>query len=713
MRFFIFIFFFSSYHLSAQLFFDQGNKVQVTENGSVLTMPWAGGLNAPQFSDMDINHDGYMDIVAYDRDAEIFIPFVHNPFVNTGQYGYDYFPKYNTILPQTKNWALFRDLNGDGKKDLFTSSSGGSYYYKNTSTEFNPSFEFIETLEAKRGAIYAKIFVDNADVPIIEDIDFDGDLDIVTFSVTGKFVELNENISTTPGIYDFKVTDKCWGDFSESFFTNDVLLEDPSCITETNIPKIMEPLHTGSTLAVYDLDNDNDMEVFIGDVSFDNIVQLSNTPVDGEDRMSSKIMDYPVSHPIDMTVFPAVFFVDFDRDGAKDMLVSPNTGSSSLSKDNVWFYKNTGNNQLPNFVFNKEDAFGDQMIDLGRYSKVRLFDYNQDNLMDIVVSGGQTLTSAGLQSTLSLYKNIGTQSEPKFSLMTENFAGINSLNLGTHLCPSFADLDNDNLDDMIIGKSDGTLLYFKNNSNSSTPWNFTLNNSLLNGIDVGYNATPTLYDINHDGLVDLLIGGRNGKISYYKNIGTTTSPNFSLITDYLGNIQILSSTTQGFLDFDIINDNGNTVIYAGSSSLGISRIEDIDGNLTGSFTITDSNVHNLDHIKHCSPAFYDFNNDGYLDMLLGNIRGGLEYFHGINELSVSVPEFNANETKLYPNPAKNNLFITSNIEWTTYSIINVQGSIIKHDKFQNEIDISTLEQGCYFIRFTNNKTQETINFIKQ
>ena len=713
MRFSIFLFFFYSYYSSAQLFFDQGNKVQVTVNGSILPMPWVGGLNTPQFSEVDINDDGYTDVVCYDRDAEVFVPFIHNPHVNTGEYGYDYFPKYNSILPISQHWALFRDLNNDGKKDLLTSSSGGAHYYKNTSTPYNTSFEFVETLESKRGASYTKIFVDNADIPIIEDIDFDGDLDIVTFGVTGKFVELNENISTTPGVYDFKVTDKCWGDFSESFFTNDVMLEDPECLTQIQDQKLMEPLHTGSTLAVYDLDNDNDMEVFIGDVSFNNIVQLSNTPTDGEDRMTSKIMNYPTSDPIDMSVFPAVYFIDFDRDGSRDMLVSPNSGNSSLSKNNVWLYKNTGSNTNPNFVFNKQTAFVDQMIDLGRYSKVSIFDYNQDNLMDIVVSGGQTVTPAGLQSNVSLYKNTGTQSDPKFSLITDNFAGINSLNLGTHVSPCFADLDNDGKEDMILGKSDGTLLYFKNNSNTSVPWNFSLNTSILSGIDVGNNSTPALYDINQDGLTDLLIGNREGKITYYKNTGTATSPSFSLVTDFLGNVHIFSPTSQGFLDFDVINDDGNIVIYAGSSASGINRIENIDGNLTGTFTISDSNVHNLSNLKHSSPALYDFNNDGYLDMLVGGIRGGVEYFHGIDEQWVSIPEYPKGDISLYPNPAQNNLHISSPVEWISYSISNIQGAIIQQGNFENTIDISILKHGIYVIQVKNGTTYETVKFIKQ
>lgn len=713
MRFIFLLFSFSFSTLQAQQFFNQGNSVPVISNGVLLTMPWVGGLNTPQFSEIDINLDGVTDLVAYDSDAKMYIPFVHNPNVHYGEYGYDYIPKYNTIFPKSIYWGLFRDLNSDGKDDLLTSSSGGMNYYKNTSTLNSPSFEFVETLISKRGSAPIPLFTNNVDIPIIQDMDFDGDIDVVTFEPDGKKLEFNENISTTPGEYSFKVTDKCWGNFSENDLTNSILLNDPTCITQMQHTKMASPLHAGATLAAYDLDNDNDMEVFIGDVSYNNITQLTNTPIDGEDHMTNMNPNFPTSHSIDITFFPAIFFIDFDKDGKKDMLVSPATGNASNSKQSVWYYKNIGSNELPNFEFIKTNAIQDQMIDQGRYSKVRLFDYNQDNNMDIIVSGGQTLSASGLTSTLSLYKNIGSQLEPKFSLLTENFGGINAFNLGVNLCPSFADLDGDGLEDMIIGKNDGTFSYFKNNSNSSNPWNFTINTTLLNGLDVGYNATPVLYDIDNDGLVDLLAGNRKGRITYYKNTGSSTSPAFSHISSFLGEIDIKTSTAQGFLDFDIIVEDGNTVIYAGTSASGLNRIENIDGNLTGAFLIADSNVKNLEHVRHISPVLYDFNYDGYLDMLTGNIRGGVEYFHGIDELWVSTPEYTKKHTSIYPNPAKNNLHIDSEVQWLNYSIISSHGAIIQQNKFLSDININELQNGYYFLKLTNNQTQETLKFIKE
>lgn len=713
MRYIFFLFILSFQNLSAQLYFDQSNHITVVANGIIQPMPWAGGLNAPQFSEVDINLDGYEDIVAYDRDARLFVPFIYNPYVSISQYGYDYFPIYNSILPKSIHWAFFRDLNLDGKKDLITSSNGGAFYYKNTSTPYNTSFEFVEKLFSIRSSGPSPLFIGNLDIPVIEDVDFDGDLDILAFGVSGTFIDFNENISTVSGEYLFKVTDDCWGDFGEDGFTNDIYLDHPECVPGAPPQKAAEPLHTGSTISAYDMDNDMDMELFVGDVSFNNMVYLTNTPVDGKDKISSKNMNYPSAHPVDMPVFPAAYFIDFDHDGYKDMLVSPNTGSASSTKDGIWFYKNHGNNSNPDFVFDKKTAFQDQMIDLGRYSKVRLVDYNNDNLMDIVVSGGQTLGTLGLKSTVSLYKNTGTIHEPKFALVTEDFANLEALNIGLHLCPEFADLDNDNKPDMVIGKDDGTLLYFKNESNLSNPWNFTLNTTILSGFDVGYNATPTLYDLNQDGKTDLLVGNRQGRITYYQNTGSVTNPQFTLISSYLGNIELRSPTSQGFLDLDVITENGNTVIYAGTSTSGINRIENIDGNLSGTFTVSDSNVHNLEHVRHSSPALYDFNNDGYLDMLLGNIRGGIEYFTGIDEMSVSTTEYTKDQIVIYPNPVTNNLFVNTDLNWDNYTIYNIQGALIKKGVFTTTIPTDDLSSGQYLISFANKNLKEVHRFIKQ
>ncbi|MDV7400022.1 hypothetical protein RZS08_51880, partial [Arthrospira platensis SPKY1] len=56
-----------SQHLKAQINIVSMQDVAVTNDGSLLDLPWAGGLNAPQFSSIDLNQDGLDDLVVFER----------------------------------------------------------------------------------------------------------------------------------------------------------------------------------------------------------------------------------------------------------------------------------------------------------------------------------------------------------------------------------------------------------------------------------------------------------------------------------------------------------------------------------------------------------------------------------------------------------------------------------------------------------------------
>ena len=98
------------------------------------------------------------------------------------------------------------------------------------------------------------------------------------------------------------------------------------------------------------------------------------------------------------------------------------------------------------------------------------------------------------------------------------------------------DVDGDGDIDILIGTSSGQIHWLKNSAGAGNTCNFSLflNNPFTFTTTSG-TAAPQLFDINTDGKLDLMIGTRNGRIAYYQNIGTTTSPSFSLITNSFGN----------------------------------------------------------------------------------------------------------------------------------------------------------------------------------
>jgi len=45
---------------------------------TTLRYPWAGGLNNPQFSNADLDHDGLQDLVVFDRTGNKLLTFRNN-----------------------------------------------------------------------------------------------------------------------------------------------------------------------------------------------------------------------------------------------------------------------------------------------------------------------------------------------------------------------------------------------------------------------------------------------------------------------------------------------------------------------------------------------------------------------------------------------------------------------------------------------------------
>lgn len=733
---------------NAQINFTRNDSIIVLNtSGDTLKNPWAGGFNSVQFSEIDLNIDGKKDLLVFDRTGNRLSTFINLGIPN--QVSYKHAPEYIKIFPAIHDWILLRDYNCDGKMDIFTYGNGGMAAYTNTSTtqlSFVLDTSLIYSDYNPNGpAQYINLYISSSDIPAIDDIDGDGDLDVLTFSILGSHVEYHKNLSIEKygdcSHLDFQLKNKCWGFFRENMSNNSVTLDD-TCSFNINNPERNSGgnKHAGSTLLTMDVDANNSKDLILGDVSFNNLTLLINgdaSPNLTQSYILSQDSAFPKNNistiAADIEIFPAGFYLDVNNDNIKDLIAAPNCYNGCKNINNVWFYENNNANNNPNFNFIQNSFLQDGMIEIGEGAHPVFFDYNADGLMDIVVGSygeyNSTISPLFYQSALHLYENIGTLSNPVFRLVDADYANISTINLDISnnrptlgLAPTFGDIDGDGDMDMIIGDYNGFIHYFTNTAGVGNTANFVLTTPEYLNVDFGNDAVPLLYDLNKDTLLDLIVGKRNGLFSYYKNKGNVTTPNFNYTTDSLGYVK-----TRRFYDYNgnsnpvFIQDSGVTRFFSGCFNGYIYEFGNIDGNLTGNFSIVDSAYLNIWEGINSYISMADITNDGHLDMLVGNYSGGVAFFKGdTNKVMIGIKENSPiTDFLIYPNPTNNliNIDLGNNeLQNASIQLIDLLGKTLISNKVTHQkitLNISDYAQGVYLIKFNNSYGSKVYKIIKE
>lgn len=740
----------------AQLNFTRYDSVVVlNQNGDTLKHAWAGGFNSPQFSEIDLNNDNIMDLFVFDRSINRSYTFINLGIPN--QSSYVLAPQYVTQFPDgLHDWVLLRDYNCDGLMDIFTSGTGGITVYKNTTSGGSLQFSMVTGGNPNSTILYSNfqpdlptpsmvnLFVSTIDIPVIDDIDGDGDLDVITFSILGSQVEYHKNLSQERygdcDSLDFVLANKCWGFFSEGATSNTISLFD-SCGFNINNPERIGGgnKHSGSSVLSMDVDSNGTKDLILGDVSFKNMTLLINsdpTP----NLTSSHITAFDTLFPknnsntqaVRIDIFPAGYYLDVTNDGVKDLIVAPNCFTGCENINGTWMYKNNRATNFPDFDFITKSFLQEDMIEVGLGSHPVFFDHNADGLMDLVIGNAgysDSTTSAGLTSSLFLYENIGTASNPSFKLIDSNYANISNINLDVamnqptfRIIPTFGDIDGDGDEDMILGGDNGKLHYFENIAGQGNVANFILNEAEYRGIDIGVFAAPQLVDLNRDGLLDLIIGDRLGFINYYENIGSATTPSFSLVTTQLGGVK-----TRRYNEFNgncipyFFDDNGSFKLISGATNGYIYMYDSIEGNLGSNFYLVDSTYLNISQGGWSSVSVADITNDGGFDLVIGNVAGGVNFYKGDSNIVISVTEITQKLTDIliYPNPTKNTIaidFSTNNLSNSSIQIIDIVGRTLftKQITQQKEnFDLNGLAHGIYFVKFSNQDGSKVYRVVKE
>jgi len=699
-----------SQHCLAQLDFVPYDSIPVVISGNTLSNAWAGGLNSPKFSEIDLNGDGIKDLFVFESDWNGRVKtYINKGTANTVDYHYA--PEYQSKFPPMRNWALLADYNCDGKEDIFASVSGGMAVYRN---DYNPidglTFTLMTSLLYTEGMVgQASLYVGPSDIPAIVDVDNDGDLDVLAFGFFGNTVEYHKNKTIENyGICDsleFELQNRCWGYFFENSLNNNVTLHD-TCLGNVLFPETTN-LHAGSTVLALDMSGNGVKDLVLGDVSYNNMVLLTNGGTTTASNMVAEDIAFPSNTtPVNLPIFPAGFYLDVNNDGEKDLLVAPNVPNDAENFEGVWYYKNIGTTAVPVFSYQQNDFLQEQMIEVGTGANPTFFDYNADGLLDIVIGNyGYYTPSVGYVGKLSVYENKGTQTSPSFELVTRDYAGISAYSL-KGLYPTFGDLDGDGDEDMILGDFNGSMHYFDNTAGSGNPANFVLTSPNYKAI-AGDFATPQLIDVNRDGKLDLLVGERDGRLNYMENVGTVNAPSFNAAptSDFFGGVDMMINCCTGFSSPFLTEDtSGSYVLYVGTEEGHLVQFDSIEGNLTGNFSLVDSFY--LDGLNN-SISGADINNDGHFELIYGELFGGVRILK--QGLTVGIDKIAIKETDVlvYPNPSDG--LITVELlspllvnEGVTVEVFDIVGKqlVYKPIDFQNKvkINLSNSTPGVYLCR---------------
>ena len=474
---------------------------------------------------------------------------------------------------------------------------------------------------------------------LLVDYDKDGKKDIFTYTSAG--IKVYHNISTQT---------IAWELVADPIYTTGYSGKVNLYIATTDIP------------AITDIDNDGDLDIVVfdssgnfllfhknfsqenykdfkhlefkrigdcwgnifkehfSDVRFDQDCG-SNTPVGNSTANGQKVEHSGNS----------VLVLDLDGDGLKDALYG------HISATKVAALSNGGTVDRTSFKKADYNFPNQHPIDFDIFPAVYFEDVDFDGTKDLIAAPNgydNALQTVNYQESAWFYKNTGSNDFPNFQFQQTNFLQNSMIDLGENTSPVFVDIDGDGDKDLLVGNAGnrgdmgyrGNITLYENKGNQS--FELKTNDFLaLSKAQQLFEIKPFINDMNGDGVDDFGFTANtfNGMtIQYIPNKATKNSAFMLNLADIIA-LPKISNLTNGDspLFFDLDND-GKKDLLIGKGSGRIEFQKNTGTNQAPIYTLSKEELGgvNSDYLSgNLSLTIADLNADGKMELIAAS-RGG-------------------------------------------------------------------------------------------
>ena len=334
----------------------------------------------------------------------------------------------------------------------------------------------------------------------------------------------------------------------------------------------------------------------------------------------------------------------------------------------------------------------------------------QENAMptfvDLDGDGDMDLLVGEYYGSMQYFENTGSATVPQFGAPVTNPYGI--VATSNISFPTFADLDNDGDMDLLVGEYGGTFSYFENTGSATNP-QFATPTTNPFGLTPSYEfAIPDFADIDGDGDMDLLVGEYYGNMQYYENTGSNSNPQFA--APMMNPFGLSATNYIACPSVEDIDNDGDLDVLVGEANGSFQYFANTGSSTNPQFDSPIENPFGLQSVDTVSlPAMTDLDGDGDMDLLVGEYYGNFRYFK--NNLITGVPDLGKEvPLSMYPNPVSDILVLDTKEPIKRVEIFNLLGQSVRIDnKPTIEVNTSQLNSGMYIIKIEFSSGNYSVN----